>query len=289
MLNLDHILFPVDFSEPCLRAAPFVRYFARKTGARVTLLHVIETSPAYYADWAEYPSLDLRPLMRERKRELRQFLRGEFQDLPTVQRILRHGDPARVIADYASKRRVGLIMMPTRGVGRFRQFLLGSVAAKVLHDAACPVWTSAHAQETACWIIPEGCSKILCAVDLTESSVEAVKYAAELAQTLGAELRLVHVVPASESPAVKYFETEFVKALSDVAQEQMAKLQKEAGTSAEALIRSGDITRVVRQAAFDSQPDLIVIGRGVLQEKLGRLRTQAYSIIRESPRPVISV
>lgn len=49
-----------------------------------------------------------------------------------MQRILRHGDPARVIADYASKRRVGLIMMPTRGVGRFRKFLLGSVASKVL-------------------------------------------------------------------------------------------------------------------------------------------------------------
>lgn len=64
MLNLDHILFPVDFSEPCLRAAPFVRYFARQTGARVTLLHVIETSPAYYTDWTEYPSPDLRPLMR---------------------------------------------------------------------------------------------------------------------------------------------------------------------------------------------------------------------------------
>ena len=34
--------------------------------------------------------------------------------------------------------------MPTHGFGPLRRFLLGSVAAKVLHDAQCPVWTSVH-------------------------------------------------------------------------------------------------------------------------------------------------
>jgi len=35
-------------------------------------------------------------------------------------------------------------MMPTHGLGGFRRFLLGSVTAKVLHDADCPVWTGVH-------------------------------------------------------------------------------------------------------------------------------------------------
>jgi hypothetical protein len=34
---------------------------------------------------------------------------------------------------------------------------------------------------------------------------------------------------------------------------------------------------------------LIVIGRGVMQKTLGRLRSSAYSIIREAPCPVISI
>jgi nucleotide-binding universal stress UspA family protein len=34
--------------------------------------------------------------------------------------------------------------------------------------------------------------------------------------------------------------------------------------------------------------DLVVIGRGKLQEALGRLRTNAYAIIRQSPCPVVS-
>jgi hypothetical protein len=35
--------------------------------------------------------------------------------------------------------------------------------------------------------------------------------------------------------------------------------------------------------------DLVVIGRGVLNGTLGRLRTHAYGIIRQSPSPVLSV
>src|SRR5579871_2915930 len=109
MFKLEHILFPVDFSEPCLHAAPLVRFLARRTGARLTLLHVVDVSPGYYADWPDYPSLDLRPLMRRRKQMLREFLQDEFADMPGVQRVLHHGDPAQVISDYAEKRAVNLI------------------------------------------------------------------------------------------------------------------------------------------------------------------------------------
>ncbi len=37
--------------------------------------------------------------------------------------------------------------MPTHGYGPFRRFILGSVTAKVLHDADCPVWTGVHLEE----------------------------------------------------------------------------------------------------------------------------------------------
>jgi hypothetical protein len=37
------------------------------------------------------------------------------------------------------------------------------------------------------------------------------------------------------------------------------------------------------------QADVVIIGRGHVKEPLGRLRTNSYAIIRESPCPVISV
>src|SRR5439155_5456248 len=57
-----------------------------------------------------------------------------------------------------------------------------------------------------------GYAKILCAEDLTQSSVQVIEYAAGFAQTLGAGLNLVHVVPASESLTAQYFDTDFVAA-----------------------------------------------------------------------------
>ena len=51
----------------------------------------------------------------------------------------------------------------------------------------------------------------------------------------------------------------------------------------------GSVSRAVQQAAIGHDADLIVIGRGVIQKTLGRLRSGAYSIIREAPCPVISI
>jgi nucleotide-binding universal stress UspA family protein len=42
-------------------------------------------------------------------------------------------------------------------------------------------------------------------------------------------------------------------------------------------------------AALREDADLVVIGRGRLHETLGRLRSNAYAIIRDSPCAVISV
>jgi len=41
--------------------------------------------------------------------------------------------------------------------------------------------------------------------------------------------------------------------------------------------------------ARQRQADLLVIGRGSAAGVYGRLRTNAYAIIRESPCPVVSV
>ena len=51
----------------------------------------------------------------------------------------------------------------------------------------------------------------------------------------------------------------------------------------------GDIAPCIEDAATRFNSDLVIIGRGVLQERLGRLRTHAYEIIRESPCPVLSI
>src|SRR5690606_2931362 len=71
------------------------------------------------------------------------------EELKYVQVSRRHetGDAARTIIRVAEEENVDLIMMPTQGYGAFRRFLLGSVTAKVLHDASCAVWTGVHMED----------------------------------------------------------------------------------------------------------------------------------------------
>jgi len=74
-----------------------------------------------------------------------------------------------------------------------------------------------------------------------------------------------------------------------MAREKLAKLQSEAGTNLETVLEGGDVSAAVRKAADENRADLVIIGRGVMQEAFGRMRTNVYSIIRESPCSVISI
>ena len=42
MLAIKHILFPIDFSEQCCSAAPFVNAIATRFGAKVTLISALQ-------------------------------------------------------------------------------------------------------------------------------------------------------------------------------------------------------------------------------------------------------
>jgi nucleotide-binding universal stress UspA family protein len=287
MEDFRHILFPVDLSEACRSFAPVVRSIACRAGARVTLLNVVQLPPKYYSDPRGFSGLvDVRGLLREQGAEFSGFLKPEL-DLRDVHRVFRHGDPAAMIVEYAKQRDVDLIMIPTHGMGIFRRLLIGSVTAKVLHDTETPVWTAPH---IACPQPPPArYARILCAVDLSDSSLEVMRYGQRLASLFGAQLRFLHVIPSSEAFTVKYFEAEFLAALADRARERFGELAKQAGASGNAVIRTGELAYAVRREAIDSDADLLVIGRGVLKETFGRLRTQAYAIIRESPCAVISI
>jgi nucleotide-binding universal stress UspA family protein len=188
MKTFGHILFPVDFSDRSEAARPFVTSWAQRFNAKVTLLHTIQIPISAYGGADGYPLIVDVPGMEAAARQ-----RLDRFDFAGAERIVKVGDPAYEITQYAAKNNVDLIMMPTHGYGPFRSLLLGSVAAKVLHDAHCPVWTSAHTEN------PSAHSEIrnvLCVIE----DPDLIPSATELAQALGAKLRLIqeHVGPISQ-------------------------------------------------------------------------------------------
>jgi nucleotide-binding universal stress UspA family protein len=57
----------------------------------------------------------------------------------TVEAVAMEGDPASKIVGYADKGGFDMIVMGSRGLGRFKEMMLGSVSSKVLHHAKCSV------------------------------------------------------------------------------------------------------------------------------------------------------
>jgi nucleotide-binding universal stress UspA family protein len=206
-------------------------------------------------------------------------------------RVVTHlasGDPAEEIIEFAHQNQTGLIMMPTHGYGPFRALLLGSVTAKVLHDARCPVWTGVHAEGMTSHS-PDRWKRMACAVDTDEKDVHVIQCAAELARTQNLDLRLIHAVAGANAVFTQEGDPSMYEFLFHAARERLAKLQLQAGTNLEVDLAGGSVGKTVHQAASASDADLIVIGRGAPHQGLGRLRDNAYAIIREAPCPVISV
>lgn len=288
MPMIRHILFPVDFSPRSVAAAPFVEALANRFHAKVTILNVVV--PITYAGMTEPGAaffIEPEELRLAGQNSLEGWLPTEFAAVDTT-RIAQIGDPALGITAFSHTNAVDLIMMPTHGYGPFRRRLLGSVTSKVLHDAHVPVWTASHTNDPSA-LEHISSRTVLCAVDTSEASGPLMRWACRYATEVDAALIFVHAVPGPEAWPEWQMNREFEAAITEQARSRITKMQEVTGVLAPLSIRTGKVADVVREEALKANADLIVIGRGVIHETLGRLRTHAHAIIRQAPCPVISV
>lgn len=285
-MKFDHILFPVDFSDHSRGLNPEVEWLADRFDSRVTLMHVFEIPASWYG--AGEASLINAECLRSFVVSQEELLNNYKLNVPEnrIQRILAEGGPAWNITNWASEHGVDLIMMGTRGLGKIRGLLLGSVAAKVIHDATCPVWTNAMLRSKP--HKPGDFRTVICAIDTTDEAVPLLRFADSLARELGAKVHIAHGVPEAETRPSRYLDFDLHAYLMDSAHVALSKLQREAGTEFPASIKASPIANAVSEAALEQNADLVIIGQGRAQQTFGRLRTHAYQIIRDAPCAVLS-
>ncbi len=278
-----NILFPVDFSARCHAVWPAVARMGRDLAAPLTIVYALDVEdldPTRPMDGLEgmrahlwdkllhFPTLDL--------------------EVPNVRRELVEGPPAACIVERAATMEVPLIMMPTRGHTRFRQLLLGSVTAAVLHDAACPVWTDAHTEDG-----PELTgvyNSIVCAIDMGPQTPGVLRTAIEFSSKSGASLHVVHSVPGIDPSFPSGVADRAHTFLVDKARRDFPGLCRQAGVAVPLeLVEDVGLVNGIMGAVTKHKADLLIIGRGVIQGPLGRLRTNAHEIIRRSRCAVLSV
>jgi nucleotide-binding universal stress UspA family protein len=290
MLPVSKILVPVDFSERAFSAVRYARNLACHFHAELTLLHVLPPIP-YAMGGFEFGGVVMTDAFTDRlteaRQELDEFLANELFGMK-VNRLVLEGDPAQIIVEHAHGAGVDLIVIPTHGYGPFRRFLLGSVAAKVLHDADCPVLTGVHLEQGQI-LEPVPLHKVLCAVDLGPQSEKVIRWADQMAQEFQGELVVVHAISLGETHSEEIFGPEWRVALKERVREKLNDLMAGVSTKATIVTESRNPAEVVNSAAQRYHSDLAVIGRSEAAGMFGRLRTNAYSIIRQAPCPVVSV
>jgi nucleotide-binding universal stress UspA family protein len=178
-------------------------------------------------------------------------------------------------------------MLATHGQGPVRRFLLGSVTAKVLHDASAAVWTGtgtalmAHAPR-----IPY--TSVVCALDDTDEAEAVLKAAAAFACEYNANLWLVQAIETP--PATLEIDlSPYRKDLDDAADFRLRELKGRLNINAPHALIDGTVADALREEAVRRGADLISTGRGHAQRTFTRMWSRVYPIVRESPCPVLSI
>jgi len=274
--------------------APLVREMAERFKATVTVLHAVNLAPEYISGPAPGTPCDskeavilfspaLQELRAQKEQRLNEFASIHFSGILHSERI-EDGEPAAVIEWVAECEHTDLIMMPTRALGKFTRLLLGSVTSKVLHDIACPVWTSIHRPDPAPALLGEYRS-IVCAVGVNPDDDHVFNAASLFAHIYRARVSLLHIqAPSNE-------QDQQINAQSIKCRFDRAYLAIGGGVAAEVSVRvlQGDIAGGICRAARDEGADLLIVGRGHARDRFSGALSHLYSIIRESSCPVLSV
>jgi nucleotide-binding universal stress UspA family protein len=135
------ILSPVNFDENSLAALDYAAFFAQQPGARLYLLHVVQTDAAHLQEELQHTTTNEWLADRIATDRLDTIAQERFGDRIAYNVLVRDGEPAPVILDTAIEVEAQLIVMATHGRAGLSHFFLGSVAERVVREASCPVLT----------------------------------------------------------------------------------------------------------------------------------------------------
>lgn len=288
MLPFRRILFPVDYSEACRAVVPYVQDMLHHFTAELTLVHAYGPAAAVGLARSQRELIDPNFPAQVRASEQQQLYDFALEMFPGqhAESITELGEPGSIIHKVDQQQEADLIMLATHGYGPMRRLLVGSVTAKVLHDATTVVWTGIGSS------FPDHVPgipyrSIVCALDDTNEAEAVFKGAAALARAYGAQLSLLHVIQIPVAPRFDFgpYRTQLTAAVHSRLRELKAKL----GVDAPEAVIDTPIADAVRHEVLLRRADLVVTGRGHAQGTISRLWSHLYSIVRESPCPVLSI
>ena len=283
---LENLLVPLDGSALALAALPAAASVAQATGARITLLHVIERKA---------------PEQVHHERHLREAAEAEayLQEiaercLPAGVRAERHvhaagvDDVAAGIVQHIEELRPDLIIMCTHGHHHLRQWVFGSVAEQVVAMGTMPVLLIPPKDKLECESF--GSRKMLVPLDGEAAHEQGLPLVAELAKACGASVHLMTVVATVGSlrgvrAATASMLPGTMTAMLEIEQENAGRYLEglrerfdRLGVSVECSVRRGKRVQTILEAAGETKADMIVLSTH------GKKGTKAFWSASVGPR-----
>jgi nucleotide-binding universal stress UspA family protein len=134
---LKSILVGIDGSEQSHLALKYAQDMGAKYGAKLVLVHAYP----HTSDLRDYEEYD--KLIGRRKgtgQKILEKARKQLSEISIdVEEDSLEGPAADALLAAAEAHNADLIVLGSRGMGSLKSLLLGSVSAKVTHNASCPV------------------------------------------------------------------------------------------------------------------------------------------------------
>ena len=184
-------LVPLDGSDEAARILPHVSQIARRLGAELLLLSVLDPHDS------GIPQTDFSKYAVDADGRARQYLRHQIARLAeqgvTAGAWISTGEPPEQIVGVAAHHRCDLIAMTTHGRTALGRGILGPTTDRVVHSSPLPVLTVRPVDEP----LSRGpISRVLVPLDGSELAERALPHAEMLARGMSAEVLLVRVVGA---------------------------------------------------------------------------------------------
>jgi nucleotide-binding universal stress UspA family protein len=279
----ERILVPLDGSELAEQAIPYAERLARKFNSEVIVITACLAGD---------------PL----ERALKEYIERKTEKIRSqgikARSVCIEGEPAASIIDFAGKNDVSLIAISTHGRTGVSQWLLGSIANKVVQRSHIPVFLVRSSQPAKTPADKE-LRKILLTLDGSQFSEAIIPYVEKLAKVTGSEVVLLSVVEPAKLPQLaaysgrEKYEKDFIDKLKKEAKRYLSKKKTalaSKGIKVNSALLEGKPAETILQYAEDKSANLIALTThgfsGISKWAYGSV---ASRIIEASSKPTLLV
>ncbi|HLV38231.1 universal stress protein [Xanthomarina sp.] len=190
---MKKIIVPVDFSEESEFALEAAAMLAKKNGAEILALHMLEISNAVLTKADGIKQIETIYFLRLAEKKFEEFLDKDYLKNIKVTPIVKQFKVFSEVNDIAIETGADLIVMGSQGASGIKEILVGSNTEKVVRHSEVPVLVIKHNP-----ILMEF-ENVVFACDFTEESIEQYIRAKDMVEKLEATMHLVYVnLPGSK-------------------------------------------------------------------------------------------